>query len=317
MVRAPVGGMVFFHVKPGDRVTVNVEIFCGECFFCRHGYVNNCTDANGGWALGCRIDGGQAEYVRLPHADYGLIPVPQGGPDERWLYLSDILPTAWQAVHFADVDPDDTVAVFGLGPIGQLATRIARHVGAERVIGVDLVDVSSGGLVAHQKIVTGPGYQVPQATAVRRDGDVVVGAVGEITGWVFNRRGELIEGLTNDRVMSAPLPDLKSKLCIITAVGENKLNAIRAAITRPLVNGLITDEATAEAGSAGARALERSADAVTAGRTAVVVAHRLTQARGCDAIAVMSGGRIVELGTHDELVAAGGHYAQLWAAWSA
>ena len=84
-------------------------------------------------------------------------------------------------------------------------------------------------------------------TQAELDGLLQAGAVGEITGWVFNRRGELIEGLTNDRVMSAPLPDLKSKLCIITAVGENKLNAIRAAITRPLVNGLITDEATAEA----------------------------------------------------------------------
>ena len=59
-------------VKPGDRVTVNVETFCGECFFCRHGFVNNCTDPNGGWALGCRIDGGQAEYVRVPRADQGL-----------------------------------------------------------------------------------------------------------------------------------------------------------------------------------------------------------------------------------------------------
>lgn len=66
-------------VKPGDRVTVNVETFCGECFFCRQGYVNNCTDANGGWALGCRIDGGQAEYVRVPYADQGLNRIPRLG----------------------------------------------------------------------------------------------------------------------------------------------------------------------------------------------------------------------------------------------
>ena len=65
-------GSAVTNVKPGDRVTVNVETFCGECFFCRHGYVNNCTDQNGGWALGCRIDGGQAEYVRVPFADQGL-----------------------------------------------------------------------------------------------------------------------------------------------------------------------------------------------------------------------------------------------------
>ena len=70
-----VGGAVT-HVKPGDRVTVNVETFCGECYFCKKGYVNNCTDQNGGWALGCRIDGGQAEYVRVPFADQGLNKIP-------------------------------------------------------------------------------------------------------------------------------------------------------------------------------------------------------------------------------------------------
>ena len=67
------------RVKPGDRVTVNVETFCGECYFCRHGWVNNCTDPNGGWALGCRIDGGQAEYVRVPYADQGLDRIPSSG----------------------------------------------------------------------------------------------------------------------------------------------------------------------------------------------------------------------------------------------
>lgn len=69
-------------VKPGDRVTVNVETFCGKCFFCRNGYVNNCTDKDGGWALGCRIDGGQAEYVRVPYADQGLNVIPENVTDE-------------------------------------------------------------------------------------------------------------------------------------------------------------------------------------------------------------------------------------------
>ena len=73
------------HVKPGDRVTVNVETFCGECFFCKKGYVNNCTDENGGWALGCRIDGGQAEYVRVPFADQGLNKIPDGVTDRQAL----------------------------------------------------------------------------------------------------------------------------------------------------------------------------------------------------------------------------------------
>ena len=87
-------------VKPGDRVTVNVETFCGECFFCRRGYVNNCTDPNGGWALGCRIDGGQAEYVRVPYADRGLNRIPDTVSDEQALLVGDVLATGfWAAPH--------------------------------------------------------------------------------------------------------------------------------------------------------------------------------------------------------------------------
>lgn len=82
-------------VKPGDRVTVNVETFCGECFFCRRGYVNNCTDPNGGWALGCRIDGGQAEYVRVPYADQGLNRIPDTVSDEQALFVGDVLATGF------------------------------------------------------------------------------------------------------------------------------------------------------------------------------------------------------------------------------
>ena len=90
-------------VKPGDRVTVNVETFCGECFFCRHGYVNNCTDTNGGWALGCRIDGGQAEYVRVPYADQGLNRIPDTVSDEQALFVGDVLATGfWANSYFRD-----------------------------------------------------------------------------------------------------------------------------------------------------------------------------------------------------------------------
>ena len=82
-------------MKPGDRVTVNVETFCGECFFCKHGYVNNCIDPNGGWALGCRIDGGQAEYVRVPYADQGLNRIPDTVSDEQALFVGDVLATGF------------------------------------------------------------------------------------------------------------------------------------------------------------------------------------------------------------------------------
>lgn len=105
-------------VKPGDRVTVNVETFCGECFFCQHGYVNNCTDVNGGWALGCRIDGGQAEYVRVPYADRGLNRIPDSVSDEQALFVGDVLATGFWAVRISEISGDDTVLVIGAGPTG-------------------------------------------------------------------------------------------------------------------------------------------------------------------------------------------------------
>ncbi len=111
-------GAAVTHVHPGDRVTVNVETFCGECFFCRHGYVNNCTAPDGGWALGCRIDGGQAEYVRVPHADQGLDRIPDGVTDEQALFVGDILATGFWAARISDITPEDTVLIIGAGPTG-------------------------------------------------------------------------------------------------------------------------------------------------------------------------------------------------------
>ncbi len=111
-------GSAVTKVRPGDRVTVNVETFCGECFFCRSGYVNNCTDPDGGWALGCRIDGGQAEYVRVPHADQGLDRIPDGVTDEQALLVGDVLATGFWAAGIADITPGDTVLILGAGPTG-------------------------------------------------------------------------------------------------------------------------------------------------------------------------------------------------------
>lgn len=105
-------------VKPGDRVAVNVETFCGECFFCKHGYVNNCTDPNGGWALGCRIDGGQAEYVRVPYADQGLNRIPANVSDRQALLVGDVLATGFWAVRISEIGPEDTVLIIGAGPTG-------------------------------------------------------------------------------------------------------------------------------------------------------------------------------------------------------
>ena len=105
-------------VKPGDRVTVNVETFCGECFFCQNGFVNNCEDKEGGWALGCRIDGGQTEYVRVPYADQGLNRIPDNVSDEQALFVGDILATGFWAARISEIKEQDTVLIIGAGPTG-------------------------------------------------------------------------------------------------------------------------------------------------------------------------------------------------------
>ena len=105
-------------VKPGDRVTVNVETFCGECFFCKKGFVNNCTDPHGGWALGCRIDGGRAEFVRVPYADQGLNKITDSVTDEQALFVGDILATGFWATRISEITEEDTVLIIGAGPTG-------------------------------------------------------------------------------------------------------------------------------------------------------------------------------------------------------
>lgn len=111
-------GKAVTKVKPGDRVTVNVETFCGECFFCKKGYVNNCTDENGGWALGCRIDGCQAEYVRVPFADQGLNKIPDGVTDRQALLVGDVLATGYWAARISEISGQDTVLIIGADPTG-------------------------------------------------------------------------------------------------------------------------------------------------------------------------------------------------------
>ena len=105
-------------VSVGDRVTVNVETFCGECYYCKHGYVNNCTSPHGGWALGCRIDGGQTEYVRVPLAEQGLNRIPDSVSDEQALFVGDVLATGFWATRISEITEEDTVLIIGAGPTG-------------------------------------------------------------------------------------------------------------------------------------------------------------------------------------------------------
>lgn len=127
-------GSAVTTVKPGDRVTVNVETFCGECFFCKHGYVNNCTDPNGGWALGCRIDGGQAEYIRVPYADQGLNRIPEHVTDRQALFVGDVLATGFWAARISEIKPDDTVLIIGAGPTGICTLLCVRLKKPKRII---------------------------------------------------------------------------------------------------------------------------------------------------------------------------------------
>ena len=138
------------HIAPGDRVVVPFNISCGQCWMCSRGLYAQCETTQvrdqgkgaalfGYTSLYGSVPGGQAQFLRVPQAHFGPIKVPHEGPDTRFVYLSDILPTAWQAVAYADVPTGGTLAVIGLGPVGQFATRIALALGVERVIGVDLV----------------------------------------------------------------------------------------------------------------------------------------------------------------------------------
>ncbi len=134
-------GRAVKKIRPGDRVAVNVETFCGKCYFCRHGYVNNCTDKYGGWALGCRIDGGQAEYVRIPFADNGLTRIPDTVSDEAALFTGDLLSTGYWAAKMGDIKLSDTVAVIGAGPAGIAVMKCVGLYNPSKIIGIDTDDL--------------------------------------------------------------------------------------------------------------------------------------------------------------------------------
>src|SRR2546423_4201276 len=138
------------RIAPGDRVVIPFNVSCGHCWMCEQGLQSQCEttqvreQGSGAALLGYtklygQVPGGQAEFLRVPQGHYGPIKVPEGPPDDRFVYLSDVLPTAWQAVEYAAIPPGGSVAVLGLGPIGDMSCRIALHRGAGQVIGIDLV----------------------------------------------------------------------------------------------------------------------------------------------------------------------------------
>jgi threonine dehydrogenase-like Zn-dependent dehydrogenase len=170
------------QIKPGDRVVIPFNISCGRCFMCEQGLQSQCETTQvreqgtgaalfGYTKLYGEVPGGQAEFLRVPQAQYGPIKVPEGPPDDRFVYLSDVLPTAWQAVNYADVPKGGSVAVLGLGPIGDMSTRVAAQLGAETVIGIDLVP-------ERLERARSRGYQVLDLSSYNGE---IVGAVQELT----------------------------------------------------------------------------------------------------------------------------------------
>jgi threonine dehydrogenase-like Zn-dependent dehydrogenase len=231
-----VGGEVS-NLAVGDRVVVPFNISCGHCFMCDHGLQSQCettqvreygTGASlfGYTKLYGQVPGGQAELLRVPQAHYGPIKVPEGPPDDRFVYLSDVMPTAWQAVKYADVPNGGSVAVLGLGPIGEMSTRVAQHLGAGQVIGVDLVPERLMRAAAHGVDVVDVGARDDVVGTIReltggRGPDAVIDAVGmEAHGAPFGKLAQRLAGL---------LPDAVARKAIEVA-GIDRLSALHLAI---------------------------------------------------------------------------------------
>lgn len=224
------------NLAVGDRVVVPFNISCGHCWMCSRGLFAQCeTTQNidqgkgaslfGYTSLYGAVPGGQAELVRVPHADFGPVKVDHGLADERVLYLSDILPTAWQGVEYADVPDGGTLAVMGLGPVGQLAVRAARHRGL-RVIGVDLVPERLEAARNH-------GAEVIDLTEVEEVGQAVRdltegrGADGVLDAVGMEAHGSPVLGAAVS--MAKRLPGPIARKAIETA-GVDRLAALHASI---------------------------------------------------------------------------------------
>ena len=213
-------GSAVSTVRPGDRVTVNVETFCGECFFCRHGYVNNCTDPQGGWALGCRIDGGQAEYVRVPHADQGLNRIPEGVSDEQALFVGDILATGFWAARISEITEEDTVLILGAGPTGICTLLCVRLRHPKRIIVCEASPERRRFVREHcpEVLVTDPAACRDFVAAHSDHGGadrVVEVAGGEDTfrmAWMCARPNAIVTVVAlYDRPQTLPLPEMYGK----------------------------------------------------------------------------------------------------------
>ncbi|HEX4668539.1 MAG TPA: zinc-dependent alcohol dehydrogenase [Solirubrobacterales bacterium] len=225
------------NLSPGDRVVIPFQIACGDCFMCGQELYTQCETTQvrdremgaelfGYTKLYGEVPGGQAEYLRVPQAQFGPIKVPEGPADERFLFLSDVLPTAWQAVAYADVPKGGSLVVLGLGPIGDMACRIAQQQGVEQVIGVDLVAERLERAGQHGVTVLDLEQEDDLIAAIReltggRGPDSVVDAVG------MEAHGSPVGKLAQD--LTGLMPDAVARK-MMEKGGVDRLNAFHLAI---------------------------------------------------------------------------------------
>ncbi|GHE47828.1 glutathione-dependent formaldehyde dehydrogenase [Streptosporangium violaceochromogenes] len=234
------------HVRPGDRVVIPFNIACGHCVMCGMRLYAQCETTQvreygmgaalfGYTKLYGQVPGAQAEYLRVPQAQFGPIKVPHGPEDERFVYLSDVLPTSWQAVRYADIPDGGTVAIFGLGPIGQMSARIARHLG-HRVIGVDGVPerlemARRHGAEVIDASVTGDVPEAVRELTGGRGADAVIDAVGmEAHGSPVAKLAQTVTGALPG-VIAAPL---------MSSAGVDRLAALNQAVEAVRRGGTIS-----------------------------------------------------------------------------
>ena len=237
-------GSAVTHIKAGDRVVIPFNVSCGHCFMCRQGLQSQCETTqvreynNNAQFLGYSrlygsVPGGQAEYLRVPHADYGPIKVPHAGEDERYLYLSDVVPTAWQAVQYAAPPEGGSLAVLGLGPIGQMSAHIGRHLGY-RVLAVDPVAERRAMAERHGIETLDLHGDVADDLRERTDGrgpDSVVDAVG------MEAHGSPVAGAVHQAV--GLLPSAVGRKAM-EAAGVDRLDALYTAIDAVRRGGTIS-----------------------------------------------------------------------------
>jgi len=228
-------------IAPGDRVVVPFNISCGHCGMCTTGLQSQCETTQvheygtgaalfGYTKLYGQVPGGQAELLRVPQAQYGPIKVPHGPPDDRFVYLSDVLPTAWQAVQYANIPPGGSVVVLGLGPIGSMACRVAAHLGAGKVIGVDLVPERIERARLH-------GADVLDLLEFKDDQSAIAEAVRELTGGagadsVIDAVGMEAHGSPGAKMAQTVTGFLPSKVAerLMSHTGVDRLAALQMAV---------------------------------------------------------------------------------------